>query len=452
MTICSATKTSFHSCFLFVFLVAALAGCRKNEDTIGADFLGKRNVFDLANGIDTTTIITYNARHDSIATYRFGASLSYFLLGQINDPEIGITKASLVSQFGLPQNQFSFGANPIIDSVVFQVALINSTTFAYGNQETEQAFCAFELQEDLRSDSIYFSNRKYKFNPSSLLGNWVGKVKDLNDSVRLANVTLPKHIRIKITSTEFINKLIDANATNKFADEATFKSLFKGIVIKPVTVASIPGEGALTYVDLKSSLTNMVVYYNGSLKAEFPVRSLDVKTNEYEHEFNPGIQLYPVMNGQHQNTTHLQPAGGIKTRILFPHLFDYVKNNQIAISGAEITFSLKPGSNTAPYTEPGELRLLSCDSLGRNDFIIDQNLGAVYYGGKFDAATGEYRFNIIRHIQNVLNEYKMYNRNINYGLNLIVPADNPLLANRAILDNNSIGRKVKLKLTYTVIK
>ncbi len=455
MITCSATRINYLSySLLFLLVSSVLTGCRKNEDTVGADFLGKRNPIDLASDIDTTSIITYNARHDSIATYRSGTTLTYYMLGEMNDPELGSTRASIITHYTLPVNGFKFGADYDIDSVILQVALIPTTTYSYGNDESIQKISVFELGEDLRTDSFYFSNRNYQYSASMPLGSWQGTAKSLKDSVRLPTVTLPPHIRIKLNAAEFLVKLKNGEASGAFTNNTTFKNLFKGLIINPTNASLAPGEGSLIYADMKSGLTALVVYYSvpgvGSTKAEFTVSSADVKINKYEHDIKPGVVLYPVMNGQHQETTYLQPAGGIKTRILFPHLFDYVKNNQIAVTGAELTISLKQGTYVAPYTQPKELRLLSSDSLGRNDFIIDQNLGANYYGGQ--EKDGVYRFNIIRHIQNVLNEYKNYNRNINYGLNLIVPADNPIMANRAILDTRLAEKNIKLKLTYTVIK
>ena len=58
-------------------------------------------------------------------------------------------------------------------------------------------------------------------------------------------------------------------------------------------------------------------------------------------------------------------------------------------------------------------------------------------------------------MQNLLNAYNKNKVDINYGLNLFVPEDFNIAANRAILDTDrSIPgqQKVKLILTYTVIK
>lgn len=451
MTTCSKIKINPRFLILF-FLFSSFFACKKNEDTVGADFLAKRNPLDLVDAIDTTTIIAFSSKHDSIATWRNGTALTYYFAGEMNDPEIGVTKTTVVSQFSIPINQFSLGGHTI-DSAVYQLAIIPSADYFYGNKNTVQKFTLYELTESLRVDSTYFSNRKFAYNTASPLGSWEGTSVQLADSVKLNNGTFPAHIRIKISDAAFLNKLQTAEANGQFNNNTSFQAAFKGLVLVPENASMPAGQGALIYTSPASGLSGLVVYYDSSAANTFPIKSDNVKANSYEHLHNTNIDLLPLMNGTHQNVTYCQPTGGIKTRITFPTLFDYVKNQQIAITGAQLIVSIKSGTNTDPYKQPTNLRLLSCDSLGRNDFLLDQFLGdATYYGGAYDAATGEYRFNIIRHLQNTINEYKFHNRNVNYGLNLIVPADNPLTGARAVLDNSSASKKIRLKLTYTVVK
>jgi hypothetical protein len=93
---------------------------------------------------------------------------------------------------------------------------------------------------------------------------------------------------------------------------------------------------------------------------------------------------------------------------------------------------------------------VNSDSLGKNGFLRDQiTESSIYYGGKLSGNT--YSFNIVRHLQNLLIRYQN-GSNINYGMNLIVPADNPLTAERVLLNTRKNSGSFKLKLTYTVIR
>jgi hypothetical protein len=73
-----------------------------------------------------------------------------------------------------------------------------------------------------------------------------------------------------------------------------------------------------------------------------------------------------------------------------------------------------------------------------------------YSGGGFLGGRKEYRFNFARTIAYLYDQYKQ-GRNINYGFNIIVPADNPVSAARAII-NTKKGSGIKLNLTYSVTK
>jgi hypothetical protein len=113
-------------------------------------------------------------------------------------------------------------------------------------------------------------------------------------------------------------------------------------------------------------------------------------------------------------------------------------------------FTVLDGSNNNTQTLPLSLALVNSDSLGKNAFLKDQiTESSLYYGGKLSGKT--YTFNIVRHIQNLLIQHKN-GSNLNYGMNLIVPADNPLTAERVILNTKKNSGNFKLKLTYTVIK
>jgi hypothetical protein len=126
----------------------------------------------------------------------------------------------------------------------------------------------------------------------------------------------------------------------------------------------------------------------------------------------------------------------------------FTRNPRLVVNGASITFSVMSGTDADPYKLPTSLVLAASDSLGRNTFVFDQILEAPdYYGGNLDQSHKTYSFNIARHVQYLLNQFKA-GQNLNYGLNLFVPRDDNFYANRALID---LRGKPKLKLTYTVV-
>ena len=76
------------------------------------------------------------------------------------------------------------------------------------------------------------------------------------------------------------------------------------------------------------------------------------------------------------------------------------------------------GTSNETYTLPLNLALVNSDSLGKNGFLRDQIAEtSAYYDGKLNNKS--YSFNIVRHLQNLLIQYKN-GSNLNYGMNVSV--------------------------------
>ncbi len=452
---CYSTKTSFY--VISLFLVLLTSACKKDTETVGAQFVESRNGYQTL--YDTSIVLNaYSVQMDSVITNRLGS----LALGSINDPEFGITKASIITQFSLPGNGFSWGTGiSKLDSCHLQLrfrTLVNSagTTFKdyYGNPDAIHTLKVYLLQEDLSIDSLYYSTRKYKTNLIEM-GSWTGKY-NFKDSttVKVGSTTLviPPHIKIPMNQS-FQTLLFGAEARGEFTSQTTFKSAFKGLIITDETNFG-SGEGAIAYVRLNSDVSAVTAYYGDTMAVDFPIlggsNGIDASYNYYEQKNRPTNFLQTAFTGSHRDTGYLQPLGGAKLRIELPNLFEVLNNPKLAINGASIVFTVLEGSHNTTQTLPLALALVNSDSLGKNAFLKDQiTESSLYYGGKLNGNT--YTFNLVRHLQNLLIQHKN-GSNLNYGINLIVPADNPLTAERVILNTKKNSGNFKLKLTYTVIK
>lgn len=449
MTICWSDKINAR--LIGILLIGAFLNisCKKENNDIGSDVIGNRSGFDVR--VDTFDLVTYSAKADSVDT-RF---LTYYKLGQMNDPLLGVSTANIVTQFTIPFNQFSLNG-ATIDSVVLQLRYAGPEGI-YGNAASKQTIRVYEVSEDLPVSlkEYFYSNRKYQL-LSSELGTYQGTF-NTKDSVYVTVGTVKTgyapQLRIKLTNKAFINKLQNLS-TSSLANSTSFKNAFKGLFISAESQSLSPGEGAMTYFNLRTDnpQTAVVLYTskNGVYeKYELPISGTnEVKTNQYLFANAPALQ--PANGGVHSNTCYLQPAG-IKTRILLPNLLDIAEKQNIAIQSARLTVTVKDTADSK-YTVPTRLNLWDADSLGVRKTIADFSESAAYYGGSYDETTGTYTFNINKHVQNLLSTYYQTKTNINYGLNLFVPEDFPITASRAILDTDKTQGKVKLILTYTVIK
>jgi len=287
------------------------------------------------------------------------------------------------------------------------------------------------------------------------MGTWTGKF-NFKDSTTIKlgteTIIIPPHIRIPMNQT-FMALLYGGETRGDFASQTAFKKAFKGLVIVDETNYN-EGEGAIAYIRLNSDVSAVTAYYGDSLAVDFPilggVNGIDASYNYYQQIQRPATLVQTAFKGSHRDTGYLQPLGGTKLRIELPNLFEVLNNPKIAINGANIQFTVLEGSSNETYSLPLNLALVNSDSLGKNAFLRDQIVEtSAYYDGKLNNKS--YSFNIVRHLQNLLIQYKN-GSNLNYGMNLIIPADNPLTAERIILNTKKNSGNFKLKLTYTVIK
>lgn len=459
MTVCFKGRISFPLLFIAFFAVT-FSACRKNEETVGNDFVGDIVGFD-ANTVDTSTIIAYTTYGDSIVN-SLTRGMYYFYLGSMNDPDFGKTSVAPVVQFSMPTSGGTFDiTNATIDSIVLQVKYVGADSY-YGNKSTEQTFKVYELAEVLSTDSGYATNRKFLHN-TTVIGSWQGSFENMDDSVKFTfagkQVSLPPHMRIKLDDPAFIQKFKNAKASGAFDDNKKFQSYFKGLIVKPETNPLTPGNGCLSYVHLRNGntfdnvITSVVLYYDSVQKIEFPIYSdNNVKAaavTRNKDDYSVVIPIQPAMGGHHEDLNYVQAVAGLKTRILIPYLFDFVKNKNISITGASLIVTAADNRDLYPYSVPTTLRLDESDSLGVNNFSTDLlNYGASFYGGTYNSSTKQYTFNISKRVQDLLKYYKQHNQNIDYGFNLYVPT-NPATGSRVIIDTRP--GKIKLKLSYTVI-
>ncbi|MCK4639308.1 MAG: DUF4270 family protein, partial [Bacteroidales bacterium] len=133
---------------LFVITILILS-CNKEFDKIGLDIQPAEDKLNVKYN-DTTTLVTYSVREDSIPT----GNSSVSLLGSYKDPIMGKSTASIYTQLRLSIAGYNFGEAPILDSLILSLAYSGS----YGDTTTPQTVKVYELSGKLYPDSSYYSN------------------------------------------------------------------------------------------------------------------------------------------------------------------------------------------------------------------------------------------------------------------------------------------------------
>lgn len=431
--------------FFITFLVFASSAtsCKKESDVLGLELQPESEILN-AFVTDTSTLITYPLREDSIRTDS-RVMLVNNLVGSYTDPVFGRTTASYYSQFRLTSSNVNFGNNPQLDSIVLSLAYAGY----YGDTTTTQTISVYKMTESINADSNYYSTNEFAVD-NTPVGTLTFQPKP-NTPVFIGSDTVASSAQIRITlNANFGNDILNAGSGNLSSNDSWLQFL-PGLFIKADDVFS---NGAILYINYASSQTKLTVYYRnnaednaeGPLEYSFVISASAARVNKYQHDYNVSqITFEDSLN----NVSYVQSTGGVKTKINLPYLNRLIDQGPVAVNKAELI--IKVADNTTDLFAPNDkFVLFASDSIGKNVVLPDQiaSVTSSFFGGEYNAATKEYVFNIPRYVQQIINGTRD-----NYGLFLLAssPATN---ANRTIIGSGNFlsPQQMKLKITFTRIQ
>jgi hypothetical protein len=413
-----------------------LFSCEKDLSLIGSDIQppGEKPTVIV---VDIFPVKAYIRLEDSTRSDRTFSSLA----GIMRDPAFGTTKSSFYVQLRLPANNIDFGPNPVSDSTYLY--LTYRAKGIYGANDRPITLEVYELDESLYLDSNYFSKRVTRAKPE-MLGSLTFEP-NLEDSVLVDGQPAPSLIRIPI-ATSFVQKIFAESGTSNLANNANFLEFMKGFEVRCNS-----GNAILSF-DMINPFTNLSIYYHtddeDSLKFQLLINEFSQRYNYFFHSYEgTEINARPVP-GTPMERLYVQGLGGVKTIIELPFL-DSLIGKPMAINKAEIRVKIAQDVQT-PFDYPVKLILVVQDSLFRNNFLLDQlTEGPEFVGGNYDELTGEYVFNLARHVQSVL-----LGRIDNFKLGIIC-ANLPINPSRVVLKGNgpALGDdRIRFRLIYTEIE
>lgn len=386
---------------LSLFFVALLfVSCDDQLSSIGLNLRDDDELLG-TSFMDSTTLVAYSILDDSLST----KNLSNNVLGFVNDPTLGSTKASYYAQYLLSGTSVDFGTNPVLDSVVLCIRVGGF----FGDTLSPLPVRVYELNRSLYSDSTYT-------NTSTVEHIGVNLTYDPNYTVLptprtrvyIDTNSYDSHLRIRL-SDDFGYKFLNNPA--QMANASTFAQFFKGLY---VTVENPNGTGSLMYINLTSSLSNISIYYkNNGTPKRYPLvtTTAAVRFNNFEHNYNNGSTHFinEVINRNPSDPTvgsellYIQPTAGVKTRIQFPHIKAAFKDKNIVINRAELVITNV--SNDLDYFFMPALLSLQCMSKSNGlSFLPDDSYytSSEYFGATYDASTKQYRIRITQYIQQLI--------------------------------------------------
>jgi len=418
-----------------------LGSCSREEGNIiieGQDGNQQMSIFVT----DTLTLHTKTVKEDSLP----GNGLSYALLGSLNDPIFGNSKASIYADLTIvePNNQFPNTLEP--DSAILFIPSVDGLNF-YGDRNYIHNITIAPITENIDPAKTYYQTDSFPLD-LNLATQYTGQlINEYKDSLPYRNIKLSpyKGLRVKL-STDFAKFLMNMDS-EAYETNAGLDAHLKGIALIPNSTKV--GNGSLAVMDLTNIISNsyrakILLYYSDTQTFMFGFSGKSSVINRGETgPYKSEIQTQLDNPKENYTTTYVQALSGVKTEIQIPYLLNLAKNGNISIQKAEIEFSAKDFDEYF-FTAP-RLSLFKPFTEGsQRNFLIEDAVSSSNYGGTYNRSNGTYTFTITRHLQNIINAQFFNKEDINLGLYLAVPSDQPVIGARSVIDHT----KTRLLITY----
>ena len=430
-------------------LVLFFTACKEDPGLIGLDVQPPDEYLN-TDYFDTTTIIAYSALHDSVVS----SNVPVNMLGYMDDQVFGKTQAGVYTQFRLPTFKKDFGSNVTVDSLVLTVAYSGY----YGDTLNSFLVRVYELDEDLKSGTRYYTNSSLAYNSSSLTENSnlyiQPKPKTISDTSASTGV-----LRIRLQSNFADNKFIQAGSF-VYESQETFLNYFKGLLIN---AEAMNGNGCIVSLNMTHSLSGLTIYYSNSEASgqKYMLRmndsTLHFGATEHFGYSTVTSSLRDQLNGNFASTSDVlygQAGAGIKVAFHFPNIRNMFKDKKVIIHRAALVINCVEESSPV-LLPPSALAITSTDSAKLSGVLPDYYLGLLngknnYYGGGYNSSKKEYRFHITQYIQfladGALDDYLLnllLSPNVTYFSRLQIYGTNP---------SANYAKRLRLEVNYTIIE
>ena len=467
---------------LFIF-----ASC-KNSTSVGLDV-------DPATAIQGKLVDSVTVTSRTVADEP-GQSflLTGFPLGYMTDPIFGTSESSLAMTVNLPsQAAYTFGSNPVVDSAVL---VLPYTTGFYGDSTSTYSIDVRQLKSDLSDEAAttFKTNKSFAYNsttagyPDGVFGNYTGVLKP-NTPLKVTSVVTGgpdtlvaavAQLRIKLDKAFIQNNIANLSAAT-LINNATFYNTFKGLHLS-INKTKSNGKGGVAFFNFSGGSSNLEVYYKrqnattatniDTVLASFPILSSSTApvaaTVNHNYTGTDIAKQLSTPTTQYQ-TTYLQGLAGLRNKISFPYLGNFIKNlgGKVVVNRAELVVDISSGTDVAPFSPAPRIALYTTDLGGRRVNVLD-NLTtlvtgvanpkiATNFGGFYDPTNKNYTFIVTAFIQDLLDGKEVDNGTY-IGLSSSTDGATTYLlppvtaAERSIIGSFGNGtNKLKLNIYYTKI-
>lgn len=416
----------------FVFSTVAFFSCKDELST------NPFEIFDsgLTAKVDTFTLIG-NTVLDTAYTLN---KLPLAPIGILQDPDFGNTEAAVFTNFELPSNEINIG-DATLDSIVLTLASGSS----YGPIAGPVNIEVYEVNTRIEN-KLYRNTKGLSYTPVKI-GQLADYKTNYTDSVEVLGVKYGPHIRVKLDDI-IGQSFVKQTASTGFKDNASFQNFFKGVFIKTNGV-----NNGLIYLNLLNALSKLTLYYNNAgvqKTLDFRIGNNSNYVGNYVHNY-PAALTIPTNNPTGENALYLQGLAGTRAKVELP----YIQNvSSLALTKAELVVTV----DKAPFPLPPKLFLNQADTLEASKDVADFYLPT--FNGKLQSnlvdgkIVYQYRINITRHIQKLINKeiankpLYIYANDVTLLNGTVFFIDYLFRGSRIKIGGNDPSSKIKLELTY----
>lgn len=433
----------------------ALWSCTDTYTDAGLSILPVGDIVKVGKVIEKESIKSYTLTDEKQRT----DEPAYNLLGTYNDPVFGKTTADFACQFRLSSYpDFSKDAQP--DSLVLYLLYMQ----VYGDVVTPQNLKVYELNTDLQLDNKYYQDIDLKGITNQIaIGdeNYLPKFKldSLTNTYGSTKAnpkdTVIQEIAIKL-DLALANRLMALDSLT-LSDNDLFLKAFKGLYVES---GDLNQGGALMRIYTLATGSKMILHYHNSaedsLRFSYGINESAARISRFSHDYSQTTFAANLDKENIQDSLiYLQTTGGLRSKILIPELESWQTlipeqpsgSEKIVINQAELIFQVDSAySDTTTLIPPNQIVLSALDKDGKEYLPSDVAFSSLYYGGTYNSSDKTYRFNIAKHMQDVLNK-----KVDNYGF-LLSTSFRSDIYKRVVLKGASSKTGIRLEITYSIIK
>ncbi len=418
-------------------MVVIYSSCNENQK-LGLDILPDEDLLN-ATISDTFEIEAYTVESEHLST----SNSTTLLLGSFIDPIFGGVKSSFAAQF--LQTKYPYFPDDIVLQNIKLYLPLKADDEYLGDVSVPQEISVYRLTETLNVDSTYYSDENSSdFHQGDLIGQ-ATITSTRFDTVLV--ITLNNELGMDFIQNE--EAYFYSGLDNSFFD------IFKGIY---VTTSDEINDAAIYKIDYTSSDFRMQIDYHRDSDLDTIEYQLPVKVTSYygatysarfsifEHDHTSATFYDQLVNPFtiQEDLAYIQAMGGTKVRLNFINLPALNEDKNIVINKAELV--IKTDENQTNQTN--YMSIVGYTEEDKIVFFEDcyNSSSGDYYGANFNEEDNEYRFNLTRVVQGIMD-----NEGQDFDFYLVDKAAS-YDYNSTVITTASHENKMKLVITYTKYK